>query len=244
MPDFISVSFELSFLILFSPCLLFGAGNRLLAVTLVHDLVLVTSYDIDRLGLSTILDSSMKYKVHTMRPNRITSSCLEALGQRSIGLIDADLQDADPIDIAGILTNHKPGIPLLFFARSESPHLFLRGIASGILGIVQKSDEPQELLRKLDCASERMNLWNKEEVRRFQACFACASPRSAMEVPLTHRESDVLSKLSCGLTNKRIAEDLGISYETVKEHVQHILRKIGVNDRTQAAVWAVRNRLF
>jgi DNA-binding NarL/FixJ family response regulator len=46
------------------------------------------------------------------------------------------------------------------------------------------------------------------------------------------------------LTNKRIAEDLGISYETVKEHVQHILRKIGVNDRTQAAVWAVRNRLF
>jgi DNA-binding NarL/FixJ family response regulator len=65
-----------------------------------------------------------------------------------------------------------------------------------------------------------------------------------MEVPLTHRESDVLSKLSCGLTNKRIAEDLGISYETVKEHVQHILRKIGVNDRTQAAVWAVRNRLF
>jgi DNA-binding NarL/FixJ family response regulator len=89
-----------------------------------------------------------------------------------------------------------------------------------------------------------MNLWNKEEVRRFQACFACASPRSAMEVPLTNRESDVLSKLSCGLTNKRIAEDLGISYETVKEHVQHILRKIGVNDRTQAAVWAVRNRLF
>ena len=42
----------------------------------------------------------------------------------------------------------------------------------------------------------------------------------------------------------KIAQVLQISYETVNEHVQHILRKIGVNDRTQAAVWAVRNGLF
>ena len=46
-----------------------------------------------------------------------------------------------------------------------------------------------------------------------------------------------------GLTNKQIAEALHISYETVKEHVQHILRRIGLSDRTQAAVWAVRKGL-
>ena len=46
-----------------------------------------------------------------------------------------------------------------------------------------------------------------------------------------------------GLTNKEIAMSLGISYETVKEHVQHVLRKLGVSDRTQAAVWAVRQQL-
>jgi DNA-binding NarL/FixJ family response regulator len=45
------------------------------------------------------------------------------------------------------------------------------------------------------------------------------------------------------MTNKEIAMSLGISYETVKEHVHHILRKIGVTDRTQAAVWAVRNNI-
>jgi DNA-binding NarL/FixJ family response regulator len=49
--------------------------------------------------------------------------------------------------------------------------------------------------------------------------------------------------LALGLTNKEIAQALHISYETVKEHVQHILRKIGVTDRTQAAVWAVRKQL-
>ena len=74
---------------------------------------------------------------------------------------------------------------------------------------------------------------------------ALATPRLAadVEVPLTQRESEVLRQLAHGLTNKQIAEALHISYETVKEHVQHVLRKIGVSDRTQAAVWAVRKGL-
>ena len=49
--------------------------------------------------------------------------------------------------------------------------------------------------------------------------------------------------MAMGSTNKQIAVALNISYETVKEHVQHVLRKIGVKDRTQAAVWAVRKEL-
>ena len=53
----------------------------------------------------------------------------------------------------------------------------------------------------------------------------------------------MLRQLALGLTNKEIAAALHISYETVKEHVQHILRKVGVSDRTQAAVWAVRKNL-
>jgi DNA-binding NarL/FixJ family response regulator len=72
-----------------------------------------------------------------------------------------------------------------------------------------------------------------------------ATPRlnADIEAPLTKRESEVLRQLAYGLKNKEIAQALGISYETVKEHVQHVLRKIGVRDRAQAAVWAVRNEL-
>jgi DNA-binding NarL/FixJ family response regulator len=61
---------------------------------------------------------------------------------------------------------------------------------------------------------------------------------------LTDREHDVLTQLATGSTNKEIAQSLGISYETVKEHVQHVLQKLGVADRTQAAVWAVRKGLI
>ena len=63
------------------------------------------------------------------------------------------------------------------------------------------------------------------------------------EVPLTQRETQVLRHVALGLSNKEIGRSLEISVETVKEHVQHILRKIGVSDRTQAAVWAVRKEL-
>ena len=55
---------------------------------------------------------------------------------------------------------------------------------------------------------------------------------------LSQRETQVLRQLASGMTNKDIAEALDISYETVKEHVQHILRKIGVSDRKQARAWA------
>jgi DNA-binding NarL/FixJ family response regulator len=60
---------------------------------------------------------------------------------------------------------------------------------------------------------------------------------------LTQREADVLRHMANGLTNDDIAKTLHIGYETVKEHVQHIFRKIGLTDRTQAAVWAVRKGL-
>ena len=62
-------------------------------------------------------------------------------------------------------------------------------------------------------------------------------------MPLTQRETQVLRHLALGLSNKEIGKSLEISVETVKEHVQNILRKIVVSDRTQAAVWAVRKGL-
>ncbi|MFN4904556.1 MAG: response regulator transcription factor [Planctomycetota bacterium] len=213
-------------------------------MTLTHDLFLITSFDIDRSGLASILDTSMRYKLHTLRPNRINSSLFEGTDSSLIGMIDAELFDADPIAVASELSEYRPGIPLLFVARSDSPQLFLRGLQCGVLGVVQKTESPGDILRKLDAAVRKQNLWNKEELRRYQACFSTGPSIPGLETPFTLRESDVLSKLAVGLTNRRIAEELGISYETVKEHVQHILRKVGVTDRTQAAVWAVRNRLF
>jgi DNA-binding NarL/FixJ family response regulator len=60
-------------------------------------------------------------------------------------------------------------------------------------------------------------------------------------VPLTPRELQTLRLIAMGLSNREIADTMGISVETVKEHVQNMLRKTSLHDRTQAAVWALRN---
>ena len=92
-------------------------------------------------------------------------------------------------------------------------------------------------------AASGESAWTRDELRRVTGALATPRLTADVEVPLTQRESEVLRQLAFGLTNKEIALALHISYETVKEHVQHILRKVGVSDRTQAAVWAVRNNL-
>jgi DNA-binding NarL/FixJ family response regulator len=82
--------------------------------------------------------------------------------------------------------------------------------------------------------------WSREEQRRAATGSTTSPQPEEVDIPLTQRETEVLQHLARGLTNKQIGAALGISFETVKEHVQHVLRKIGVSDRTQAAVWAVR----
>jgi two-component system, NarL family, response regulator LiaR len=78
---------------------------------------------------------------------------------------------------------------------------------------------------------------------------AQATPRSPVEEPnpllqrLTQREQEVLSFIVQGLTNKEIATQLFLSPDTVKNHVVHIMEKLGAQDRTQAAVFAIRNGL-
>ena len=81
------------------------------------------------------------------------------------------------------------------------------------------------------------------ELRRVATSMKLRQVIDDDEVPLTQRETQVLRHVALGLSNKEIGRSLEISVETVKEHVQNILRKIAVSDRTQAAVWAVRRGL-
>ena len=107
-------------------------------------------------------------------------------------------------------------------------------------GIIAKDATRDGLIESIQAAADGKTVWSREELRR---AGSSADSANDIDVQLTRRERQVLTKLVDGLTNKQIAIELDISYETVKEHVQHILRKIAVTDRTQAAVWAVRHGL-
>jgi DNA-binding NarL/FixJ family response regulator len=113
----------------------------------------------------------------------------------------------------------------------------------GASGYLLKGCTREQLIKAIHTAASGESAWTRDELRRVTGALATPRLAADVEVPLTQRESEVLRQLAYGLTNKEIAQALHISYETVKEHVQHILRKIGVSDRTQAAVWAVRKGL-
>jgi DNA-binding NarL/FixJ family response regulator len=111
----------------------------------------------------------------------------------------------------------------------------------GACGFLLKGVSRDKLVEAIHSAAAGQSAWTRDELRRVTGALATPRLAADVEVPLTQRESEVLRQLAYGLTNKEIALALHISYETVKEHVQHILRKIGVSDRTQAAVWTGPN---
>ncbi|MCG8450895.1 MAG: response regulator transcription factor [Pirellulales bacterium] len=158
-------------------------------------------------------------------------------------LLDVRMPESDGIACLGRLRAELPNMPVLMFSAYDNPTYIARTVALGAAGFLVKTASRDELLLAIRSAAAGESIWTREELRRVTG--ALSTPRVAvdLEVPLTKRESEVLKQLALGLSNKEIAQALGISYETVKEHVQHILRKVGVSDRTQAAVWAVRKGL-
>ncbi len=160
-----------------------------------------------------------------------------------IVILDIRMQNGDGLTALGRLKLEKPEMPVLMLSTYDNPTYVARSVALGASGFLLKSCSAETLIDSIRRIAAGENTWTRDELRRVTGALATPRLSTDIEVPLTQRESEVLRQLALGLTNKEIALALDISYETVKEHVQHILRKVGVSDRTQAAVWAVRKGL-
>lgn len=158
-------------------------------------------------------------------------------------MLDVRMPNGDGLNALGRIKLDKPDLPILMLSTYDNPTYVARAVALGACGYLLKGISRDKLLEAIRLAAAGESVWTRDELRRVTGALATPRLIADVEVPLTQRESEVLRQLAYGLTNKEIALALGISYETVKEHVQHILRKVGVSDRTQAAVWAVRNGL-
>ncbi len=164
-------------------------------------------------------------------------------GKFDLVITDVRLSGGDGLQLLSRIKSHTPNQPVLIFSAFENPTFVARAVALGANGFILKTETEERILDAVQRTSKGESIWSREELRRVTGSLASLRTGTESEVPLTQREGEVLKQLANGLTNKEIAQSLGISYETVKEHVQHILRKVGVSDRTQAAVWAVRKNL-
>jgi DNA-binding NarL/FixJ family response regulator len=190
--------------------------------------VLLANTDIEVMGEVATGEAAVKFALEK-RPDVV--------------LMDIRMPEGDGLTALGRIKLDKPDMPILMLSTFDNPTYIARSVALGASGYLLKGCTRDQLIKAIHTAASGEGVWTRDELRRVTGALATPRLAADVEVPLTQRESEVLRQLAYGLTNKEIAAALHISYETVKEHVQHILRKIGVSDRTQAAVWAVRKQL-
>ena len=205
-------------------------------------LLVADDHEMVRLGLKSLLEGT-EIEI-TAEAATGEEAVRQALSKEvDLVLLDIRMPHGDGLTALGRIKLEKPRLPVLILSAYDNPTYVARAVALGAHGYVLKSASREELVEAIRRAAKGETTWTRDELRRVTGALATPRLGSDVEVPLTERESVVLKQLANGLSNKEIAQALHISYETVKEHVQHILRKIGVTDRTQAAVWAVHKNL-
>ncbi|XZE51924.1 response regulator [Planctomycetaceae bacterium SH139] len=202
----------------------------------------VDDHEVVRLGLTSIFQGT---QVEICGQSASAATVAEQVAELKpdVLLLDIRMEGGDGLNTLGRIKLDHPELPVLIYSAYDNPTYVARAVALGAGGYVLKDAPSEKLIAALETVGTGGSAWTREELRRVTGALATPRLSADIEVPLTQRESEVLRQMALGLTNKEIAKALSISYETVKEHVQHILRKIGVTDRTQAAVWAVRKKL-
>ncbi len=158
-------------------------------------------------------------------------------------LLDIRMPDGDGLSTLEKLRTKVPESRIVMLSTYDNPTYIARAVALGASDYVLKGSSRDAMVATITAAGRGESPSRSGELRRIAGAMKVRQVIDDDDVPLTQRETQVLRHVALGLSNKEIGRSLEISVETVKEHVQNILRKIAVSDRTQAAVWAVRKGL-
>ena len=158
-------------------------------------------------------------------------------------LMDIRMTDLDGIAATRTIKASLPETAIVMLTMYENPDYLYEAVRAGASGYVLKDVRREPLLDAIRTVADGGSLLNQEVVSQFMRRLAASSGRrdrgSGPANQLTPREIDVLRLITRGYTNKEIANDLSVTVATVKTHVEHIMQKLQVSDRTQAAVHAV-----
>jgi DNA-binding NarL/FixJ family response regulator len=165
-------------------------------------------------------------------------------------LVDINLPSMNGMQVTRQLKADLPGIAVVMLSAYHDDNQVLHAIRAGASAYYAKGVAPETLLYAVREVSQGMyvieeNVLSKPEVaewitERFEEFGASWEGSEDIFTPLSNREMDILQLITRGMSNKEVALELGISYQTVKNHMTSILRKLAVNDRTQAAIYALR----
>lgn len=207
-------------------------------------IVLVDDHTLFRKGLAELLEREGEVKVADITGNPDEVPALLDRHTPDVLLLDLNIGSIDGISVMQQLRASGYDLPVLILTVSEADDDLARALRSGANGYLLKSMEPDEVVD----AIQRAGRGETVVAPSLTAKLVRLLDDKGKAVPslldtLTQREREILSHLALGESNKAIARQLDISYDTVKLHVRHVLAKLNLSSRVEAAVFAVENRL-
>ena len=204
--------------------------------------LIVDDHAIVRSGLRTMLaGSDVEVVGEAIDGDEALERTLEL--KPDVVLLDIRMHKADGLSALTNIREQSPETRVIILSTYDNPTYVARSIALGAKDYVLKGSSREVLLDRIRGVAEGRPPAEDSILRSVQSTMS-QRKNVKSDFPLTNRELQVLRHIALGLSNREIGSSLAISVETVKEHVQNILRKINAVDRTQAAVWAVKRGLI
>lgn len=202
-------------------------------------LLVVDDHPVVRNGLVELLSTTNDIEVVGAAVDGAEAVELAALHHPDVILMDLSMPVMEGCEATRRIVGADPEARVLILTSFTDQEGILDAIDAGAVGYLLKDAEPSELLGAVRAVAR-----GESPLDPKVAATLLRSRTTRRQLPeLTERERQVLQLVGAGLANKQIARRLDISEKTVKAHLTSVFHRIGVSDRTQAALWAVRHGL-
>lgn len=208
------------------------------------EIIIADNHMMIREGLKQLLELDGTMKV--IAEANDGEECLNLLNKKihpDILLLDINMPKKNGIEVLEYIKQNKIPVKVLILTVHNEVEYLLKAVDIGIDGYLLKDSSYDELKEAIDVVISGNTYIQPSLLPALNESMEdYALDKERIEC-LTKRELDVLRLISEGCSNKKISDELTISERTVKNHISHIFRKIDVEDRTQAAVFAIRNKI-
>jgi len=200
--------------------------------------VLVDDHAVIRAGLEQLLAGTDDIEVVGTAANGAEALDVVRRIRPDVVLMDLQMPEVDGVAATRAIMAERLGVDVLVLTSFSDSERIIAALDAGAVGYLLKDADPDDVLQGIRAVSRGESPIHPKAARALLGTRA-GSP----QVQLTARETEVLTLVREGLANKQIARRLDISERTVKAHLTSAFARIGVADRTQAALWAERNGL-
>jgi len=215
--------------------------------------MIVDKQEVFRVGMRQILSQQADFNILDFDPEDAHTETIET-NTPDVLLLDTGFPTDSGLKMGREILRRHPGIRVIMLSPNPDNEEIFEAIKIGAVAYLPKNTPAAELTNTISKASRgeypiNESLLARPEVaqrvlRQFQDTVAMGKTMEAITAPLTSRETQILSFIANGNSNKQIALKLEISEQTIKNHVSSILRKLNANDRAHAVVLAIRQGLI